>query len=79
MNVNGIDVPKAIPDTMIEAVKDQLKSDDPAKHGIWLLIGDQASEGSLQIRIPHGAAFLLTRLENDPAEAQYVVEWNATN
>lgn len=79
MNIGGVEIPAAIPDTMIEAIKEQLKSDDPAKHSIWLHIGDQAVEGALQIRIPHGAVILLTRLENDPTEAQYVFDWNATS
>lgn len=71
MNISGIDVDAAIPDQMVDLIKEQLRSKSNPGDGVWLQLGDQTSEGSQQVFIPVGATLLFTRTENDPTELLY--------
>lgn len=74
MNVGGIEVHAAIPDQMVEFIKEQLRAlDDPAK-GIWLQIRDQTEEGALQVYLTPAVPIVFTRVENDPSELLYKFE-----
>ncbi|MCV0334079.1 hypothetical protein [Microbacterium sp.] len=71
MNVGGIELDATIPDMMVTFIKEQLQElGDPAK-GMWLQIGDQDAEGSLQIYLTPSTPILLTRSPNDPSELLY--------
>lgn len=74
INIGGIVIDTALPDRMVDFVKDQLrKLDDPAK-GMWLQIGDQDAEGAQQVYITPSVPILFTRTENDPRELLYSFE-----
>lgn len=79
MNAGGIGVSAPIPDRMVDYIKAELqKLQDPAK-GIWVCVGDQGAEGSIQVYVTPSTPILFTRAPNDPSELLYAFEQGTAN
>lgn len=79
MHIDGMMVPIAVPDVMVQALKEHIKANDPPTRSMWIELGEAGAEGSVQVRIPPGAALLFVRAPNDPAEAEYNLDWRLNN